>query len=187
MPSYDMSAAYGDGGGADSAPDDGGSDQAAGKAATEPSARPRDRFGRPRPHGAPDEMAHAEEPEDTVSSLDEAFNRAVELFDAQRFFEAHEFFEHIWKSDWIDPADKDFWKGVTQAAVGCCHVQRGNDTGALSLLERAAHYLGDAPARYHGVDVARLIEVTRQVATQTRERGASPDLDFPGFPLADRT
>jgi predicted metal-dependent hydrolase len=54
-------------------------------------------------------MAHAQEPEDVVDTLEEAFERAVELFDAQRFFEAHEFFEHIWKSPWIDSADKDFW------------------------------------------------------------------------------
>lgn len=180
MPSYDMSAAYGDDGGTDR-PDEPGD-----RAATETAAeRPRDRFGRPRPHGAPDEMAHAEEPEDAVSTLEEAFDRAVELFDAHRFFEAHEFFEHIWKSDWIDPADKDFWKGVTQAAVGCCHVQRGNDTGALALLERAAHYLAGAPARHRGVDVARLIEATRDVAEHTREHGASPDVDFPRFPRAE--
>lgn len=184
MPSYDMSPAYGSGAGADPPEDPG--EPAANEAAPDRGERPRDRFGRPRPHGAPDEMAHAEEPGDAVSTLDEAFDRAVELFDAQRFFEAHEFFEHIWKSDWIDPADKDFWKGVTQAAVGCCHVQRGNDTGALALLERAAHYLGDAPAHYHGVDVARLIEATHHVAARTREQGASPDIDFPRFPRIER-
>lgn len=184
MPSYDMSAAYGNDHGPDSADDD-PADPAGSQRTTDPSPRPRDRFGRPRPRGAPDEMAHAQEPEDVVASLEEAFDRAVELFDAQRFFEAHEFFEHIWKSQWIDPADKDFWKGVTQAAVGCCHVQRGNDTGALALLERAAHYLSDVPARYRGVDVARLIEATRQVAARTREHGASPDIDFPPFPRAE--
>lgn len=186
MPNYDMSAAYGNE--HDPAPANG--DEEADPTASQPvgdrSPRPRDRFGRPRPRGAPDEMAHAQEPEDVVDTLEEAFERAVELFDAQRFFEAHEFFEHIWKSSWIDPADKDFWKGVTQAAVGCCHVQRGNDTGALALLERAAHYLDDTPAHYRGVDVARLIEATRQIAARTREHGATPDVDFPRFPRADQ-
>jgi predicted metal-dependent hydrolase len=175
MPTYDMSAAYG---GADrpAEPD---------RPAVDRRPRPRDRFGRPLPRDAPDEMAHAEEPEEVAPTLEAAFEQAVALFDEQRFFEAHEFFEHIWKSDWIDPADADFWKGATQVAVGCCHVQRGNDTGALALLDRAARHLADAPDRHHGVDVPALVEIARHVAAQAREQGASPDLDFPAFPRAD--
>lgn len=146
------------------------------------NARPRDRFGRPLPRGATDELAHAEEPDEVVSSLDEAFERAVELFDAQRFFEAHEFFEHIWKSDWVDPGDKEFWKGVTQVAVGCCHTQRGNATGAITLLERAAGYLDGYPERHQGVDTDRLADAARTLAAQIRDQGASPDRDFPRFP-----
>jgi uncharacterized protein len=128
---------------------------------------------------------HAEEPEAVVSTLDEAFERAVALFDARRFFEAHEFFEHIWKSAWVDPADKAFWKGVTQTAVGCCHVQRGNGRGALTLLERAADYLAAYPDRYHGVDTVALAEAARAVAGEVRPEGASPRRAFPGFPRAD--
>ena len=72
----------------------------------EPShTRPRDRYGRPLPRGARDEMATREEPEQVVGSAEEALRRAVELFDAERFFEAHEFLEYIWKSDEIDAAD----------------------------------------------------------------------------------
>jgi uncharacterized protein len=149
------------------------------------NARPRDRCGRPLPRGARDEMAHAEDPEAVTSSLEEAFARAVELFDEERFFEAHEFFEHVWKSDWVDPDDKEFWKGVTQVAVGCCHVQRGNGRGALTLLERAADYLAAYPDRYHGVDTVALAEAARAVAAQVRTEGASPRRAFPGFPRAD--
>ena len=148
------------------------------------NARPRDRFGRPLPRGARDELAHAEEPEDVVSSLAEAFDRAVALFDEQRFFEAHEFLEHIWKSDWIDPADKNFWKGITQVAVGCCHVQRGNDAGAVTMIERAVGYLAPYPGEHLGVDVAALSARATELAEVVRARGASADLDFPRFPRA---
>lgn len=145
-------------------------------------ARPRDRYGRPLPRGAVDEMAHAEEPADVAADLDTAFARAVELFDAHRFFEAHEFFEHIWKSDWIDPADREFWKGVTQVAVGCCHAQRGNDTGARTLLRRAQHYLSGYPAHHHGIDVAALVDAAGDVAAAVDAHGASPEIDFPALP-----
>lgn len=146
--------------------------------------RPRDRFGRPLPRGAPDEMAHAEEPEQVVDTLDKAFARGVELFEAHRFFEAHEFFEHIWKSDWVDPDDRNFWKGVTQVAVGCCHTQRGNDKGAVSLLERAADHLDGYPDAYHGVRSRELARAARELAGRVRDEGASPQQPFPGFPRA---
>jgi uncharacterized protein len=148
------------------------------------NARPRDRYGRPLPRGAEDELAHREEPDDVVDNLGDALNRAVELFDQHRFFEAHEFLEWIWKSDDIATADRDFWKGVTQVAVGCCHTQRGNDQGAVTLLDRAAGYMAPYPAVHHGIDKEALAEAARRLAAEVRERGASPARSFPRFPRA---
>lgn len=148
------------------------------------SERPRDRFGRPLPRGAADELVDRREPEDVVASVDEAFDEAVALFDAQRFFEAHEFFELVWKAEDVDPADRDFWKGVTQVAVGCVHTQRGNRTGALTLLERAAGYLAPYPSPHRGVDTAALATAAGRVAADVRALGASPAIAFPAFPRA---
>ncbi len=148
------------------------------------NARPRDRYGRPLPRGARDELPDRRDPVDVVASADEALARAVALFDAERFFEAHEFFEYAWKSDDVDEADRDFWKGLAQVAVGCCHVQRGNDEGAVTLLERAAGYLRPYPSPHHGVATGGVIDRALAVAVAVRERGASPQLSFPRFPLA---
>jgi len=104
------------------------------------------------------------------------------LFDEQRFFEAHEFFEYAWKAADVGDRDRPFWKGVTQVAVGCCHAQRGNDGGALALLERAADYLRCFPSPHQGIDTAALISAARSIADQVRQRGASASLDFPKFP-----
>jgi uncharacterized protein len=148
------------------------------------NARPRDRFGRPLPRGAADEMGERVEPEEVISSLAEAFECAVDLFDAQRFFEAHEFLEYVWKSDEVAEGDRDFWKGVTQVAVGFVHTQRGNDVGAVRLLERALGYLAPYPDRHRGVDAAALSAAARRVAAQVEDRGASPHIEFPPFPRA---
>jgi predicted metal-dependent hydrolase len=148
------------------------------------NARPRDRFGRPLPYGSPDEMADRQEPGDVVATIPEALHRAVALFDQQRFFEAHEFLEWIWKSDLVAPADRDYWKGVTQVAVGCAHTQRGNTSGATTLLTRARRYLAPYPSPYGGVDRDALDAGAQRVLDQIRARGAGPDLDFPRFPLA---
>ena len=146
------------------------------------NARPRDRFGAPLPRDYPDELAHREEPEDVISSVPEAFAKAVALFDEQRFFEAHEFLEYIWKSPEIDDRDRDFWKGVTQVAVGCTHTQRGNDKGAVTLLERATTYMSPYPPRYHGVAADELAAAARKLAAEVREAGASAQRTFFRFP-----
>lgn len=146
------------------------------------NARPRDRFGAPLPRGSVDELAHRQEPEDVVDSVAEALDEAVRLFDDQRFFEAHEFLEYVWKSPEVPPADRDFWKGVTQVAVGCCHVQRGNATGAVTLLERAAGYLQPYPPVYGGVDAAALAAAATRLASEVDAGGAGPQCTFFAFP-----
>lgn len=148
------------------------------------SLRPRDRFGRPLPRGAADEMPDRQAPEDVVGSVEEAFRRGAALFDEQRFFEAHEYLEWIWKTDEVHPDDRDFWKGVTQVAVGCVHTQRGNATGALTLLERAVGYLAPYPSPHHGVDTSALRAAAARVAEAVRSEGPSADIEFPRFPRA---
>jgi predicted metal-dependent hydrolase len=134
------------------------------------------------PRGSTDELNQDGEPEEVVGSAQEACRRGIELFDERRFFEAHEFFEYIWKADDVDDRDRRFWKGVTQVAVGCCHAQRGNDRGALALLERAAGHLRRFASPHCGIDTTALVAVARSVAEQVRQRGASASLDFPRFP-----
>lgn len=148
------------------------------------NARPRDRYGAPLPRGSTDELAHRREPEEVVSSVAEALDEAVRLFDSQRFFEAHEFLEYVWKSDEIPTSDRDFWKGVTQVAVGCCHIQRGNDTGAVTLLERSARYLQPYPPVHAGVDAGRLAAASRQLAETVRKAGTGAVSEFFAFPRA---
>jgi predicted metal-dependent hydrolase len=146
------------------------------------NARPRDRYGRPLPRGAADELPERAEPDQVVGSVPEALEEASRLFDAHRFFEAHEFLEWIWKSDEVPEDDREFWKGVTQIAVGYTHAQRGNGSGAITLLERACRYLAPYPPRHAGVDAEALVTGAGAVIAQIAEQGPSPDLDFPAFP-----
>lgn len=148
------------------------------------NARPRDRFGRPLPRGSVDEMPDRAEPDDIVGSVEEALRAAASLFEQQRFFEAHEFLEWIWKSDAVDEGDRDFWKGVTQVAVGCCHTQRGNARGSVTLLERAAGALARYPGQHRGVRADALRRDALALVEQVRRDGPSPAAAFPSLPLS---
>jgi predicted metal-dependent hydrolase len=148
--------------------------------------RPRDRYGRPLPPGAEDQLAAADAPSDlpaeTPGTVVDAYLRGVALFDTMRFFEAHECFEFVWKAADVHEQDRPFWKGVTQVAVGCCHVQRGNVKGAVALLTRATQYLRPYPSSHCGIDTTALIAVARHVADQVAQGGASAAVEFPKFP-----
>ena len=139
--------------------------------------RPRDRLGRPLRAGEPDELPRRTgPPPSTAAAIDEA----VGLFDAERFFEAHERFELVWQATDTAVADRRFWKGVTQVAVGCCHVQRGNPRGASALLRRAARHL--EPRTVQRVDGAALIRLALELAAEIERGGARALGAFPRFP-----
>jgi hypothetical protein len=142
----------------------------------------RDLFGRPAPPGSPAEATRPAEPVPTTTA--EAIEAGIRRFDAGRFFEAHELFEQVWRAPDVDPADRPFWKGVTQVAVGFCHVQRGNARGALTLLERAVRLLDAFPAPHRRVDTRALAAGARAIADAVRAGGVSPAAPFPAFPRA---
>jgi hypothetical protein len=117
------------------------------------SARPRDQLGRPLAPGSP---GVEREPEGVHRSPRESLQRAQELLDQDRPFQAHEVLEDAWKQ--APPAERELWRGLAQLAVGLTHLERGNQRGALALLTRGrgsiAPYLAAAP---HDLDVSGLL------------------------------
>lgn len=136
------------------------------------NARPRDELGRPLPPGS---VGVERIPEDLDLPAAESLAWAQDLLDRGRAFHAHEVLEGAWKSG---PAgERLLWQGLAQLAVGITHIQRGNVTGAMSLLARAAERLGHGgdPAP-HGVDATGLVAYARDLIADLRQ-GASPAPD----------
>ena len=113
--------------------------------------RPRDALGRPLPHGSP---GVARIPEDLELAPHDSLTYAQQLLDQGFPFHAHDVLEAAWKTG--PDSEKPLWKALAQFAVGVTHIQRGNVTGAITLLRRAADGLavgGEAP---YGIDAAGL-------------------------------
>jgi len=93
----------------------------------------------------------------------EAFARGVELFNARRFFDAHEVWEEIWL-----PAtghEKRFLQGLIQIAAAFHHHSRKNLLGTESLLRAGVTKLASAPQSYRGIHAARIcIHARRWIA-----------------------
>jgi len=75
----------------------------------------------------------------------------AKAFDAGAFFDAHEILEAFWVRYTGD--DRDFYKGLIQAAVALHHLGTGNTTGANGVAARARANLAPYAPRHAGVDV----------------------------------
>lgn len=121
-------------------------------------ARPRDALGRPLPYGA----SGVEPVPEAALPPHETIAAARELIDAGRPFAAHEVFEARWKAG--PPQERDLWQGLAQICVGLTHSARGNDVGAVRLVDRGTGNLqtylrSDGPT--YGLDLASITSCAR--------------------------
>ena len=88
-------------------------------------------------------------------------------FGAGRFFDAHEILEQYWVA--YHGPDRDFYRGLIQAAVALHHARSGNPKGASSVAARARANLAPYAPVHAGVDVAAMIErLIREIGAPTR-------------------
>ncbi|MFN3361707.1 MAG: DUF309 domain-containing protein [Pseudanabaenaceae cyanobacterium] len=85
----------------------------------------------------------------------EALATAVALFNQQDFYPCHDILEAIWHE--AAPAERNFYQGLLQVAVGCYHLQRGNTNGAKMLLGEGIYRLRQYPEDYHHLDLGHLL------------------------------
>lgn len=82
----------------------------------------------------------------------EQFRKGVALFNARKFFEAHEVWEELWL---VEPEpEKAFLQGLIQLAAAFHHHSRENLHGTRSLLAAGLIKLGRFPHDHHGIALA---------------------------------
>ena len=86
--------------------------------------------------------------------LTHEFERGVELFNAQEFYECHEVLEDVWRPS--EGAVRIFLQALIHFAVGFYHHQQGNRTGAELQLGKALRKLAGFLPAYQGIDTAEL-------------------------------
>lgn len=78
----------------------------------------------------------------------------LHLFNAGRYFEAHEELELAWKDE--QGRIRQLYQGILEAGVSYLHITRGNYPGAVKVYIRSMKWLRDWPDVCRGVDVAQL-------------------------------
>ncbi len=84
------------------------------------------------------------------------FERGITEFNQRQFYACHDTLEAIWVD--APEADKRFYQGILQVAVGCYHLSNDNLRGAIILLGEAVRRLCDYQPDYEGINVEQLLE-----------------------------
>jgi predicted metal-dependent hydrolase len=125
---------------------------------------------------APDHPRNAEEPRHS-----EELALGVELFNAGRFWHAHEAWEEIWLRAVGD--EKVFLQGLIQLAAAYHHVQRGTFRGGVRLFDAALRKLERFDDGRDGIDrrdaVSAAVEHREKIARgENIEAGEFPKLRY---------
>jgi hypothetical protein len=82
--------------------------------------------------------------------------RGIELFNARKFWEAHEAWEELWLE--VDGIESDFYQGLIQSAAALLKFQRGELDPARRLYQLAKEKLDRCPAEYMRLNVREFQE-----------------------------
>ena len=93
-------------------------------------------------------------PKQCAEGMTEGMAAGAALFDAGRYFEAHEVWEDYWREE--HRPVRELYQALVQVASAFIQHGRQRPAGAKWLLERAFFHLAAFPDCCHGVDVAAL-------------------------------
>jgi hypothetical protein len=115
---------------------------------------------------------------DGMSDYDPRYLAGILFFNERDFFEAHE----VWEDLWADShgAERRFYQGLIQAAVGLFHFSGGNLGGAVKLYRSSRDYMEPCGSPFLGLDTAafwRQMEVCFRplLSDPSPDRGLRPD------------
>lgn len=92
---------------------------------------------------------------------EEAIKMGISYFNDERFWEAHEVLEGVWKKCY--EGEKELVQGIILAAAAMVHYQKAEDDICLSVLGRAQAKLARAAGMYHGINIDALRQKIQEI------------------------
>ncbi len=84
---------------------------------------------------------------------DEAMARAIEMFNDEKYWSAHEALEGVWKS--ARGRERDTLNGIILVAAAFVHDEKDEPEICISILRRALKKLDASSDAYHGINLDR--------------------------------
>ena len=92
--------------------------------------------------------------ETSSNQLKQSLSKAYELFNSQKWYEAHDALEDIWNG--LDGDERQIIQGILQVSVSQFHLSKGNLNGAMILLGEGLGRIKSRQRINLGIDLASL-------------------------------
>ena len=86
-----------------------------------------------------------------IKIFEDKFYNALNLFNNQKWYEAHDAFEDIWNT--LDGDERQIIQGILQVSVSQFHLSKGNLNGATILLGEGLGRIKNRTNIYLGIDL----------------------------------
>lgn len=96
----------------------------------------------------------------------EAISEAVNVFNEEKFWIAHEILESVWKES--KGQERDLVGGLILVCAGLVHYQKNEEDICISILARAFKKLADSSGVYHRVDIDRLKQIVCNILKRSK-------------------
>ena len=115
--------------------------------------------------------------ESIKTSFEDSFEAALDLFNNQKWYEAHDAFEDIWNTLYGD--ERQIIQGILQVSVSQFHLTKGNLNGATILLGEG---LGRIKTRTNiklGIDLLSFCQSLELLLSKLQYREEINEKDMP--------
>lgn len=113
-------------------------------------------------------LANYEEIIERHMEKDKAIMRARELFNDERYWEAHEVLEYVWKNS--TGTEKEILNGIILVAAAFVHDEKDEQDVCVSILQRAKRKLDRTSDKYYGIDMTKIVEALSEINNTGRVR-----------------
>ncbi len=98
------------------------------------------------------------------------FQRGIDLFNSEEFFECHEVLEELWT--FSQQPDRWFLQALIHFAVGFYHARRSNPNGATRQLRKGLRKIQGYLPEWDGVETGKIAQAVEQRLREIEAGGA---------------
>ena len=112
-----------------------------------------------------------------IKNLEDNFLNALNLFNNQKWYEAHDAYEEIWNT--LDGDERQIIQGILQVSVSQFHVSKGNLNGATILLGEGLGRIKNRTNINLGIDLEAFCKCLEELLRKLQYREELNEQDKP--------
>ena len=119
-----------------------------------------------------------------INNMDDNFLNALNLFNNQKWYEAHDAFENIWNT--LDGDERQIIQGILQVSVSQFHLSKGNYNGATILLGEGLGRIKNRTNINLGIELDTFCKCLEKLLTKLQYREELNENDKPYLVLKEK-